>query len=290
MYILYLIAGALVGVAVFFLLCDIFKVPKYKTSKALAGVQKQLKVGDGRINTSLEEVASWLAKRIRLSELKRANLASDLATARMDITPEMFVANTLVKSGIVALLAIPMFPMWKLGGFLFLALAVVNYFDIMSQLRRKIRAHRKSIEYELPRLVFTIEKVLKHNRNIIQMLESYRDIAGPDMKREIEITLADMNSGNQETAITRLEIRVGSSMMSDVCRGLISILHGDDTRAYWSTLGMKFSEHQRNLLKAEAAKIPKKVNRNAMVLMYCFMLMWVGVLVVQVIESLSEMF
>lgn len=290
MYFLYLIAGALVGVAVFFLLCDIFKVPKYKASRVLAGVQKQLKVGDGKINTSLEEVASWVSKRIRLSEMKRANLESDLATARMDITPEMFVANTIVKSGIVALLAIPVFPMWKLGGCLFLVLAVVNYFDIMSQLRKRIRGHRQSIENELPRLVFTIEKVLKHNRNIVQMFEAYRDIAGPDMKREIEITLADMRSGNQETAITRLEIRVGSSMMSDVCRGLISVLHGDDTVAYWSNLEMKFSDHQRNMLKAEADKIPKKVNRNAMILMYCFMLMWVGVLVVQVVESLGDMF
>lgn len=37
----------------------------------------------------------------------------------------------------------------------------------------KIRAKRTKIEYELPRLVFTVEITLKHSRDVLYMLESY---------------------------------------------------------------------------------------------------------------------
>ena len=39
--------------------------------------------------------------------------------------------------------------------------------------------------------------------------------AGREMKHELDITVADMKSGNYEAAITRLEARVGSAMMND---------------------------------------------------------------------------
>jgi len=38
-----------------------------------------------------------------------------------------------------------------------------------------------------------------------------------------------MRSGSYEAALTRLEARVGSSMLSDVVRCLIGVLHGDNT-------------------------------------------------------------
>ena len=39
------------------------------------------------------------------------------------------------------------------------------------------------------------------------------------MKRELNITIADMKSGNR-TALTRFETRIQSPMLSDVVRGL----------------------------------------------------------------------
>lgn len=290
MYILYVIAGALFGWSLFLILCDIGKVPTRKASRAMRGVQKQLKVGDGRINSSLEDVAVWIAKHIRLSEIKKANLQADLTTARMDISPEMWVANAIVKSAVIAVVALPSAYVWRPGAVMSLILALLNYYELKKQLRRKVAQHRDALEYELPRLVFTIEKTLRHNRNVIQMLESYQQIASPDMRQELEITLADMRSGSQETAITRLETRVGSSMMSDVCRGLLSILRGDDTASYWTTLTVKFSDHQRNLLKAQADKIPSKVNRLSLALVFCYVIMWFGVLIIQAVQALMEMF
>lgn len=284
------IVGALIGIAMFLILEDVFKIPLNGTMKSIIGLERQIFDGQSKINSSLEELAVWLSKIIHINDYKRAQMVSDLRTARLDITPEMFKANAIVKAGVIGIFAIPLFPIWNLLGILIIGVAVIMYFNEMRSLPGRIKAKRAAIEYELPRLVFTIEKTLRHSRDVLLMLESYQDIAGEDLGHEISITTADMRSGNYETAIARLESRVGSSMMSDVCRGLISVMRGDDTTVYWQSLELKFEDHQREMLKAEANKIPKKVNKLSMIMLVCFMFTWVMVIAVQVIESLGGMF
>ena len=155
---------------------------------------------------------------------------------------------------------------------------------------KRIKAKRERIEYELPRLVSNIEKTLAHNRDVLYMLESYAPNAGPELKHELNITVADMKSGNYEGAITRLESRVGSSMMSDVCRGLIGILRGDDNRMYWATLALKFNDTARQQLRLRAQKVPKKVKRLSMCLLICFMLIYVVVILEQIMSSIGVLF
>lgn len=288
--ILYFAAALLLGWSVFLVLCDLGKVPTRKTSRAMRGVQKQLRLGDGRINTSLEELAARLARRIRLSQLRKADLQADLITARIDLSPEQWVANAIIKSAVVGLVILPGGAVWRPALIAAPILALLNYSELKRQLRKKVVQHREALEYELPRFVFTIEKTLRHGRNVLPMLESYCRIASPDMRRELEITLADMRSGSQETAITRMETRVGSSMMSDVCRGLLSILRGDDTATYWTTLSVKFSDHQRNLLKTRADRIPSRVKTLSLALVFCYVVMWLGVLILQAVQALMQIF
>ena len=154
----------------------------------------------------------------------------------------------------------------------------------------RIKTKRDKIEYELPRLVFTIEKTLKHSRDVLNMLETYAKNAGPELQHELSITVADMRSGNYEAALTRLESRVGSSMMSDVCRGLIGILRGDDTALYWTSLSLKFNDIQRQQLRLQAQKVPRKVKRLSMCLLFCFMLIYIVVIVAQIMTSMNILF
>ena len=122
------------------------------------------------------------------------------------------------------------------------------------------------------------------------MIESHADNAGKEMKHELLITAADMRSGNYEAAITRLEARIGSSMMSDVCRGLIGILRGDDTAMYWASLSLKFNDIQRQQLRLQAQKVPRKVKRLSMCLLFCFMLVYIVVILSQIVDSLGVLF
>ena len=284
------IVGILSGLGLFYILVDVYAIPYYKTSKAVESISKQQKEKTSGLDVWLKGVAGFFAKHMRLNEFKKAQLQNDLNTAQMNISPEMFKANAIVKSLIIATFAIPVLFILPLLSPIILVLAIALYNNEVRSVSKRIKAKRRKIEYELPRLVFTIEKTLKHNRDVLYMLESYIESAGPEIKHELEITVADMRSGNYEAAITRLESRVGSSMMSDVCRGLIGILRGDDTEMYWASLSIKFNDIQRQQLRLEAQKVPRKVKRLSMCLLLCFMLIYVVVIFSQIMSSVGVLF
>ena len=284
------IIGITFAAGVYFLLANRFQLPYYKTSKAIVSLSKHQKEKTSLLDVWLKGIASWIARHLKLHDFKRAQLLADLQTAQMQVTPEEFKANAIVRALLVGVFAIPTLFLFPILSPIILFLAVFLYIRENKSVTRKIQEKRGRIEFELPRLVFTIEKTLKHNRDVLYMLESYAENAGPEMKNELKITAADMRSGNYEAAITRLETRVGSAMMSDVCRGLIGILRGDDTAVYWSSLAIKFNDVQRQQLRLEAQKVPKKVKRLSMCLLICFMLIYVVVILEQIVTSMGILF
>ena len=199
----------------------------------------------------------------------------------------MHIANALVQSLLVALTAIPLYFILPVLSPVMLLAAVYMYFRASKGVAEKIKEKRRKIEYELPRFVSHIDKTLKHNRDVLNIIDTYKENAGEEMAQELEITAADMRSGNYEAALTRLESRVGSSMLSDTTRGLIGVLRGDETDAYWANLALKFADYQRQLLKAEAQKVPNRVKRLSMCLLGCFLAMYLVVIVIQIIVSLG---
>ncbi len=282
--------GVLIGIGLFMILADRFRIPYMRTSKAVNNLAKQQKEKTSSIDVWLSSFASFIARKLRLNEYKKGQLESDLRTAQMDITPEMFMANAIVKSLIIGIFAIPVLFIFPILSPVIIFLAFILYRMNMKGISNRIKKKRARIEYELPRFVFKIEKSLMHSKDVIEMIESFAKNAGPELKHELDITAADMHSGNTEVAITRLEARVGSPLMSDVCRGLISINRGDVNTAYWNSLSMKFADFQRQHLKLEAEKIPKKVKRLSMCLLFCFMLIYVVVILVQIVSSIGVLF
>ena len=282
--------GVLMGIGLFMILADRFRIPYMRTSKAVNNLAKQQKEKTSSIDVWLSSFASFIARKLRLNEYKKGQLESDLRTAQMDITPEMFMANAIVRSLIIGVFAIPVLFIFPILSPVIILLAFILYRMNMKGISNRIKKKRARIEYELPRFVFKIEKSLMHSKDVIEMIESFAKNAGPEIKHELDITAADMHSGNTEVAITRLEARVGSPLMSDVCRGLISINRGDVNTAYWNSLSMKFADFQRQHLKLEAEKIPKKVKRLSMCLLFCFMLIYVVVILVQIVSSIGVLF
>ena len=282
--------GVLVGVGLFMILADCFRIPYMRTSKAVNNLAKQQKEKTSSLDVWLSSFASFIARKLKLNEFKRAQLESDLRTAQMDISPEMFMANAIVKSLIVGVLAVPVFFILPVLSPIIFFLAFILYRMNMKGIANRIKKKRAGIEYELPRFVFKIEKSLMHDKDVLGMIESFARNAGPELKHELDITAADMRSGNTEIAITRLEARVGSPLMSDVCRGLISIDRGDVNTVYWKSLSMKFADIQRQQLRLEAQKIPKKVKRLSMCLLFCFMLIYIVVILAQIMNSVGVLF
>ena len=281
------IIGLVIALGVFMIAADTLHIPYLSTSIAMDRLARRQKEKTSQVDIWLKGLAVWIAGKLRLNEYRKAQLASDLRSAGIPLTPEMHIANSLVQSLLVGAGAIPFLFFMPFISAVLVGSAVFLYFYNARGVAEKIREKRRQIEFELPRFVAHIDKTLKHNRDVLAIIDSYKENAGDAMKSELEITAADMRSGNYEAALTRLESRVGSSMLSDTTRGLIGVLRGDDTDAYWSNLALKFSDYQRQLLKAEALKVPGKVRRLSMVLLYCFLAMYMIVIILQIADSMQ---
>ena len=275
---LQILIATIFAVGLGFILSDVFKIPKYPVSKAMTILGKRQKKKTNPLDIWLGDLANFIASRMKLNEYKRLQLKVDIDSADMTVSPEQYVANAIVKALFIGVFAIPFLFFAPIISALIVVIAVVTYFSEYKKVGNIIKTKRQKIEYELPRLVSNIDKTLSHSRDVLGILDSYREHAGEELRRELDITVADMRSGNYEVALTRLESRVGSSMMSDVTRGLISVIHGDKTDVYWGNLVLKFSDYQRTLLKNEANKAPKKVRKLSMALLFCFMLVYVVVI------------
>ena len=281
--------SAFCGFGLGFILSDVFRIPKYPVSKAIKSLGKRKNKQISRLEIWLGDFSNLIASKLRLNEYKRLQLKADLESADMTLSPEQYVGNAIVKSVLVAVLAIPFLFFAPLISLVMIIIAIAVYVGEYGKVGKIIREKRRKIEYELPRLVSSIDKTLIHSRDVLGILDSYREHAGEELRRELEITVADMRSGNYEVALTRLESRVGSSMMSDVTRGLISVIRGDKTDVYWGNLVLKFSDYQRTLLKTEANKAPKRVRKLSMALLFCFMLVYV-VVIGQVLSGSAVLF
>jgi flagellar protein FlaJ len=287
---LQVIAGVLLSLGIFFVIADLMRIPSLKTSKTISNLSKRQKQKTKSLELWLKDLSVWLSKYIRLNEYRKLKITSDLQSANINITPELHIANAVVKSVFIGLFAIPLFIIFPLISPVVIVIAFAMYFNETKSVEEKIRAKRNAIDYELPRLVFTIDKTLKHNRDVLSILEGYKESAAPELEHELNITVADMRSGNYESALTRLEARVGSPMLSDVVRGLIGVLRGDNTEMFWASLSIKFADIQRQLLRQQAQKVPSKVKRLSILLLFCFMAVYLVVIVMQIMTSLSTMF
>lgn len=273
-----------------FLLAECLKLPSRAASRAMHSMGRNRKDKPNPLTLLMRELSGRFAGKLRLNDYRRAQLEADLRTGDMTQTPEQFVAENIVRAGTVAVLAVPVAFLSKFLAVLLLVAAILLYRLGSMTLRKKIGARRARIELELPRFVANIEKTLPHSRDVLAMLESYRAGAGEEFGRELDITVADMRSGNDEAALTRLEARVGSSALSDVVRGLIGILHGEDNSVYWANLSLKFSEAGRQNLREQAGKVPKRVRRLSLVLLGCFFLIYIVVIGEVLLNSLGGLF
>ena len=222
------IIALVIALGVFMIAADSFHIPYLRTSMAMDRLARRQKEKTSQMDIWLKGLAVWIAGKLRLNEYRKAQLASDLRSAGIPLTPEMHIANSLVQSLLVGAGSIPFLFFMPFISAVLVGSAVFLYFYNARGVAEKIREKRRQIEFELPRFVAHIDKTLKHNRDVLAIIDSYKENAGDAMKSELEITAADMRSGNYEAALTRLESRVGSSMLSDTTRGLIGVLRGDD--------------------------------------------------------------
>ena len=164
------------------------------------------------------------------------------------------------------------------------------YFKEIQRADEMLKTKRKSIEDELPRFVANLEQELQNNRDVLSMVENFRKNAGAEFGEELGVLVADMRSSSYEAALTRFEARLNSPMLSDVVRGLIGVLRGDNSVVYFQMLAHDFKQLELQKLKSEAQKIPPKIRVFSFLMLMCFLLTYLAIIVFEIIKSLGGMF
>ena len=282
--------GVFLALGMFFLSAAVLHLPTIGAARAMLGTVKQERKAAKTLETGLMTVAVRLAKYIRMDEYRRGRMENVLKASGMNLTPEVYQAYAIVKAGAVLLGVIPCIFLLPLLSPVVVILALLLYFQETQKEDEKLKAKREEIEKELPRMVATIEQELKASRNVIGMLERFKTNAGPVLTGELDILLADMRSSNYEAALTRFEARLNSPMLSDVVRGLIGVLRGDDSAVYFQMLAHDFKQIELQRLKAEAQKIPPKIRVFSFAMLMCFLLTYLVIICYVAIENLGGMF
>jgi len=281
---------SLFAAGLFFLVADFLHLPRLATQKAMLAAGKQARAKPKTTDTVFHAAAVKLSGYIHMDEYKRSRMVKVLSAAGLGMTPELFVALAVIKAAAPGLGIIPSLIVLPLLAPFLLILAVLVYFKEIKKAEEALEEKRNRMEQELPRFVATITQELKASRDVLSMIENFKRNAGEDFAAELDILTADMRSSSYEAALTRFEARFNSPMLSDVTRGLIGVLRGDDGAVYFQMLSHDMKQLELQRLKAQAMKIPPKIRVFSFIMLMCFLLTYMAIIIYQIITSLTGMF
>lgn len=282
--------GVLLSAGLFFIAADLLRLPTLATQKAILSSGKHTKEKPKTIDMLLRNAAIRLCHYVRMDEYKKSRMANVLSAAGFSDSPELFMAMAIVKAMSIALCIIPCLIVLPLLAPIVLFTAILFYFKEIRKADEALAAKRGKIEQELPRFVATITQELKASRDVLSILENFKRNAGEDFAAELDILTADMRSSSYEAALTRFEARFNSPMLSDITRGLIGVLRGDDGVMYFQMLSHDMKQLELQRLKSQAMKIPPKIRVFSFAMLMCFIMTYMAIIVYEIITSLGGMF
>ena len=145
-------------------------------------------------------------------------------------------------------------------------------------------------EFELFTRDVKMRRIISHTQRFMRTTIHYKENAGEMFQKELDIVCADMRSSSYEAALTRFEARLNSPQLSDVVRGLIGVLRGDDGAVYFQMLTHDFKQAELQRLKAKAAKIPPKIRVFSFAMLLCFLATYFAIIGYEIIKSMGTLF
>lgn len=290
MRLILLIVFILFGTGLFLLLSGLLHLPTLRTSRVMMDAAREDKKLSKTVDALYMDGAARLSGFIRINDYKRSRMNNVLRASGLGMTPEVYMAHAYLKAGSIFILVIPALYIFPLAAILLVLLGVMVYYRETRKAEEMLREKREQVEGELYRFASTITQELKNSRDVLSMLEHYKENAGPMFRRELDIVCADMRSGSYEAALTRFEARLNSPQLSDVVRGLIGVMRGDDGAVYFQMLTHDFKQAELQRLKAKAAKVPPKIRVFSFAMLVCFLATYFAIIGYEIIKSMGTLF
>jgi Flp pilus assembly protein TadB len=259
----------------------------YRTLSKISGWQNRRR--DVWASPLLKKLTALTARAVLMDETTAARLRKALSKAGLALTPQEYTARKylIVAAGIaLALLCCCL-------NFLFGAFVAVlgMIFALMKQrdtLDVRIRKKERIISQEMPRFVRTICRSLQSDRDLYNVIDAYRKVAGPELGGELDILLTEMKSGNVQTALIHFENRLGSPEAFRLCAALRDMSLGIDQTATLSYMADDMARQSKENIRKELSLRPGKMRRTYYPAIGVCIAMIMYVLVVYVINNLNS--
>ncbi|MEA4894085.1 MAG: hypothetical protein VB064_02355 [Oscillospiraceae bacterium] len=241
---------------------------------AAAALRKRAPKKLSSVDVAIMAIAVRMIPLIDLDPIRHTSLSEELKSLGHSESPEMFNAMALSRGFLMAVLCLPLLAVSPVIGIV--AMVIVFWGIYSSQekkLKRELDKRKLMIERELPQFAGTIRQSLNSTHDVIAIFESYRKVCGTSLRNEMDRTLNDMKTGNPERAVKALESRVNSAALSQLTRGLIGVMRGDDQRVYFDMLTDEYRKAQDESVAKELITRPEKLLPNMALLFGCIFLM-----------------
>ena len=238
---------------------------------------------------TMRPLTAIIARILPLSEYKRQRYEADFARLGITLPPQEYMAGQIAKSLLLAALGLAFIPLgipWL--SVLTCLVGVLAYFQSTSKLRKRIEKLNQAIDAELPRMVGTMECTLGNNRDLIGFFSRYRRVAGKIMGQELDVLLTDLQTGNQELALRRMEGRIQSSNLSALIMVLLGVDQGIDQRTSLAVLSRDIRTKERELTRRRMEKRPGRIKTACLILTVEMILMFMVPLVMMIVSTLSQ--
>lgn len=287
----YLISLAMLfGYGLFQLVSGIFDVPSHREIKTIMAVGKKKKERVNFLDAFVFKVSHLILPYVRINPYKRKKMGNALKSLGSLDTPEMVYGRAFVESCIYAGVGLILVFVHPIFTCVLVFYALQRFSVTIGKIDQLMRKRREKIEWELPRFVNTVQQEIKKRQDLLAILIDYRKNSDGELGEEVEVTIADMKTSDYENAISRLDARVVSSLLSDVTQGLIAVLRGDDIGAYFEQLGIQLRSFEKNRLKKEMNRRQEKIKKYPFILLFTFLLMVVYAVGYDIMTTLPSIF
>ena len=238
---------------------------------------------------TLRPVTNLITKLMSMSEYKRQRYEADFARLGILISPEEYSAGLIAKSLLLGLLGLAFIPLgipWLTA--LTCVVGILAYFQSTNKLRKRVEKLNQAIDAELPRMVGTMECTLGNNHDLIGFFTRYRRVAGKVLGQELDVLLTDLQTGNQEIALRRMEGRIQSSNLSALIMVLLGVDQGTDQRTSLAVLSRDIRTKERELMRRRMEKRPGRIKTACLILTVEMILMFMVPLVMMIVSTLTQ--
>ena len=226
---------------------------------------------------------------IHMNEAAASALSSRLSKAGISLSPKEYRAKRILTvCGCLCLIA-PCLYLRFYFGILIVSLALV--FSLMKQrdaLEAGVKKKEEAIAREMPRFVRMLCRSLQSDRDLHKVIASYRKVAGSELGSELDILLAELSSGNTQSALRHFETRLGTSDAFRLCSALQDISLGIDQTVTLSYIADDMARQAKETVRRELALRPGKMRRTYYPAIGVCIAMILYVLVVYVIHNLNS--